>query len=105
MSDRTRDEILTALTREFTDKGLLIEAGWVSLQRMAISPNVSQTQLDEMRMAFFAGAQHLFGSIMSILEPGEEPTENDMKRLDLIHNELDKFIEEVKRKIPTQGSA
>ncbi len=105
MSDKTRDELLVALTKELTDRGKLIEAGWVSLQLMAIPADAPQEQLTEMRMAFFAGAQHLFASIVGILEPGEEPTDNDMNRLTLINEELDKFVEEVKRKLPTQGTA
>ena len=44
--------------------------------------------------AFFGGAQHLFGSIMSILDPGHEPTERDMRRMDLIAHELEAFIHE-----------
>ncbi len=105
MSDKTRDELLVALTKELTDRGKLIEAGWVSLQLVAIPEDATQEQLTEMRMAYFAGAQHLFASIMGILEPGEEPTDNDMNRLTLIHEELDRFVEEVKRKLPTQGTA
>ncbi len=48
-------------------------------------------------MAFFGGAQHLFASIMGILEPGAEPTDNDMHRLTLINNELEEFITQFKR--------
>jgi hypothetical protein len=52
----------------------------------------------ELRMAFFGGAQHLFGSIMGILDPGEEPTEQDMRRMDLISHELETFIVEFKQR-------
>lgn len=93
---------LEKLSRDLTDQGRLIEAGWISLRLMAIDPHA---QLDEMRMAFFAGAQHLFASIMTILEPGAEPTEKDLQRLGLIQAELDKFISEFKQRIPTKGRA
>lgn len=97
---------LERMSREFTDQGKLIEAGWISLRLTAIHPNASANQLEEMRMAFFAGAQHLFGSIMSILEPDAEPTEKDEQRMEMIHNELNKFIEEFKLKHATaKGSA
>jgi hypothetical protein len=105
MADRA---YLERMTRELTDQGKLIEAGWIGLRLTAIHPKASPDLLTEMRMAFFAGAQHLFGSVMSILEPGEdiEPTENDLKRMDLIHRELETFIEEFKLKHTTaKGSA
>jgi len=48
-----------------------------------------------MRKAFFMGAQHLYASIMGILEPGAEPTDKDLDRMGLIHNELEAFRMEV----------
>lgn len=95
-----------ALGRELTDKGLLIEAGFVMLCKMAMAPDAPASQLIEMRMAFFAGAQHLFGTIMNILEPGAEPTDADLRRMDLIDAELKRFIAEFEaRFLPTKGQA
>ncbi len=45
-----------------------------------------------MRTAFFAGAQHLFGSIMGMMEADEEPTVTDLARMDNIEKELATFI-------------
>lgn len=84
------------MTKMLTDQGRLIEAGWVSLRIMSVPDDAPPVQIDEMRNAFFAGAQHLFHSIMTILESGEEPTDNDLSRLDKIDNELRGFIEEFK---------
>lgn len=86
----TRAE-LEGLSRKLVDEGRLIAAGFVGLQIAAISPRAPQSQLIEMEMAFMAGAQHLFASIMTILDPGEEPTDKDMQRLDLIGQELAAF--------------
>ena len=60
-------EDVDRFTRELVDKGKIIEAGWAGLRLRAIQPDASDVQLTEMRMAFFAGAQHLFGTIMTIL--------------------------------------
>jgi len=99
-------EYVDELCRELVDKGLLIQAGWVALRLTAIHQDAQQNQLDEMRMAFFAGAQHLFGSIMGILEPDAEPTEADLRRMDQIHRELDTFLEQFKlRMARPSGSA
>jgi hypothetical protein len=99
------EEFLRKLERQLADDGKLIEAGWVGLQIAAIPPGAPQIQLDEMRMSFFAGAQHLFSSIMSILDPGEEETEDDLRRMDLISDELEAFITEfaAKHGLPPMG--
>jgi hypothetical protein len=96
----TKQEI-DELCRGIADEGRLIEAGWLSLRYLSIPAGAPQIQIDEMQMAFFAGAQHLFASIMGILEPGDtEPTEKDLRRMDLIDAELKKFLAEMKRKAP-----
>ena len=101
MADR---QFLERLARELTDKGKLIEAGWVSLRLAAIPLDASSVQLDEMRNAFFAGAQHLFGSMMSIMEADAEPTENDLRRVSLINDELLAFIQTFELKhFPAKG--
>jgi hypothetical protein len=91
-------ETVIAFSKKATADGFLIEAGWLGLRLACIPDDAPQLQLDEMRQAFFAGAQHLFGSIMNILDPDEEPTAADMIRLDQINDELNRFIEEFSRK-------
>jgi hypothetical protein len=86
-----------AVCRKLTDEGRLIEAGWVALRLAAIPSDAPQVQIDEMRKAFFAGAQHLFASIMSILEPGDEPTDKDLERIGQINAELDQYVAQLKR--------
>jgi hypothetical protein len=93
------------LYRKFVDSGKLIEAGWISLRIAAISSNAPQMQIDEMRNAFMAGAQHLFASIMQMLEPGDELTENDMRRIDLIADELEAFGKDLDAQLKTEGNA
>src|SRR4051794_31213244 len=88
---------LVALTKALADQGKLIEAGFIGLRLAAIPPDAPEVQVREMRKAYMAGAQHLFSSIMGILDPGEEPTDADMARLDLIHGELEAFRHELER--------
>lgn len=90
--------LLERVTKELIDQGKLLEAGWIGLRLRVIPDDASATQLDEMRMAYFAGAQHLFSSIMSMLDPDAEPTENDLGRMDLISAELNNFLEAFKRR-------
>jgi hypothetical protein len=88
-------QFLEQLSRRLADEGKLIEAGWVALRIQTIPLNAPEVQLQEMRMAYMAGAQHLFSSIMTILEPGQDETEADLTRMDLIHKELEVFRKEL----------
>lgn len=100
MADRA---YLERLTRELIDQGKLIEAGWISLRIAAISPDAPGEQLSEMRKAFFAGAQHTFASIMTMLDPGDEPTDADMRRMSQIESELETFGAQLQAEIMTRG--
>jgi hypothetical protein len=103
MADRA---YLERLSRELTDSGKLIEAGWVGMRLYVIPHNAPKEQLEEMRLAFFAGAQHLLGSIFSIMDEGNEPTEADLRRMDLIHNELNEFAKVLSLRVTKpEGSA
>lgn len=92
-------EVTDKLTKELVDQGRLIEAGWVSLRKFAIPKNASEEQLREMRMAFFAGAQHLWGAVNSIMEAGDEPTVADLQRMSKINDELEQFVAALKAKL------
>lgn len=104
--DAEHRKVLDKLARDLIDKGLLIEAGFLSLRAVAIPRTAPPDQIREMRLAFFAGAQHLFGSIMRTLDPGEEPTAEDERRMDCISAELEAFIAEFEAQhMPTKGRA
>ena len=93
MSDRQQiiDEAVALITKEFVEQGKLVEAGWAALRLQAMSPEASPQQVEQMRLAYFAGAQHLYASIMTMLDAGEEPTSDDLRRMQLIETELDGF--------------
>jgi len=100
------DKVLEALVKRLSADGRLIEMGWVALRRIAVPHDAPPEQIHEMRMAYMAGAQHLFASMMGFLDPGEEPTDDDMKRIELIHNELEAFRKEMELRIArTEGRA
>lgn len=96
MADR---EYLEALSRRLADDGKLIEAGWIGMRLAAIPHDAPSVQLDNMRMAFMGGAQHLFASIMTILGPESEPTDADMQRMSLIADELEAYGKELEQRI------
>jgi hypothetical protein len=73
------------------DEGKLVEAGWLGYRASVIPPEASQIQVRETRQAFFAGATHLFFSLMHAMDPEEEPTDADEERMAKIHQELEAF--------------
>ena len=78
-------------------QGKIIEAGWMGLKIAAINPEAGPIQLKETRMAFFAGAAHLFSSMMVGLDEGDDVTEPDVHQLNMIDAELREFIESFKK--------
>lgn len=103
MKDTAKErEIVENITKAFVDRGQLVEAGWQALVIVLELASAPDIQRSEMRLAYFAGAQHLFGSIMAITEDGDEPTEQDMERLNLIDKELKQWIEEFQERITKQ---
>lgn len=94
------------LTRDLTDQGKLIEAGFVGFRLAAMPHDADQEIVEAMRGAFFGGAAHLFFSILTILDPGEDETEGDMRRMSLIKAEMDAYIAQfAKNHMPTRGQA
>lgn len=67
-----------------------IEKGWNSY-RALLPKDAGEVQIKETRQAFYAGAAILFESLMLVLDPGTEPTEADMQRMDDINKELREF--------------
>lgn len=92
-------ELNKEITKELINRGKVIEAGWLGFKTICIPKYASEAQLRDMRIAFFAGALHIFTSILSTLDPGKEPTEEDMKRIDKIHGELEEFQRELEKSI------
>jgi hypothetical protein len=96
-----RDELtrkLNAFADECCKQGRLIEAGWIGMRLACVPADAPQVQLDEMRMAFFAGAQHLFGSLSNIIDPEQDVTDADMVRMEKIDLELRQFIKVFEKK-------
>lgn len=97
---KTIEDAADAVAGHYVDRGKIIEMGFYSMIH-ATCPNwqkMPKQQLLDLRTAFFCGAQHLFGSLMGVLDAGEEPTERDMQRMALISHELEAFIEEFKQR-------
>jgi|SRR5262245_4094561 len=96
MREEINQEFFNKLSRRLSDDGKVIEAGWTAFLAV-VHPEAPLDQRKEMELAFYAGAQHLFASIMNLLDPGQEPTDADMRRMSLIADELQKWYDQRKR--------
>lgn len=90
-NDVVDPELLRQITVKLTEEGKLMEAGWAGLRLACGLMDAPPDQLKEMRQAFFAGGQHLFSSIMNVLDSDREPTMADLQRMSAIADELEAF--------------
>lgn len=65
-----------------------IRAGWDDYVQRVLPPGVGPVQLQETRRAFYAGAVHLFHTLITMLDPDAEPTEADLAKMDAIQAEI-----------------
>lgn len=99
-------ELVDAMTRALVDDGKLIEAGFLGFRLAAVPANAPPGQAHDMQMAFFAGAQHLWASIYSFLDPDADETPDDLRRMENVHRELQAFDAQFRLKhgLPARGS-
>lgn len=88
-------QFLEQLSKRLADEGKLIEAGWVAF-RLVLMPNAPGDVLEIVRLAYMSGAQHLFASMVRMMDPGTDETLADLRRMDLIDAELSAFADELK---------
>lgn len=90
------------LADNWADKGKVMEGGWRAGEYLIFKDSTDE-QRAQLRKAFFLGAEHLFSTIMMVMDPGSEPTERDLQRMSLIHKELEAFKLELASVHPPGG--
>jgi hypothetical protein len=92
---QAKERLTREITSRLADDGRLIEAGW----RMAIVvlgwSGRPGPELRDLRLAYLSGAQHLWSSVMTVLDEDRELTDRDLARMSLIADELDAFAREM----------
>lgn len=72
--------------------GGVVEKLWRSFQEKLLSaPDVPDIQRQEMRRAFYAGAQGLFHAMVNLPGDGEDITDADMENMSKVQEELEAF--------------
>ena len=97
MTDPRQQQIAISLLQELSDRGQIIEGGWRAYELLSGLKTASEVQRNECRKAFFLGAQHLFSSVLGMLDPGSEPTDLDLERMTKLDAELRLFLAEMKK--------
>lgn len=91
---------MNAAAETLTREGRLIEAGWVELQETM--PPSSYAWRNDMRTAYFAGAQHVF---QTIVQAARDKGGSNLRLLEM-DRELTQFMHEhMLRNAPVAGSA
>jgi hypothetical protein len=99
----TNEQYAQKLTEALANSGMLIYGGWKLFEKAFIPPIVSDQQRHDMMIGFIAGADHLWYSLLATTQPGDDLTEGEEKRMEMIENELQTFREYMKS-IRTQPS-
>ena len=73
----------------------MLKEQWESFNREVIPSDAGPIQREEMRRAFYAGAQAAFRGILAMLDPGSEPTKKDIANMDALDKELRDFVKSV----------
>jgi hypothetical protein len=74
----------------------IIETEWRNFAEAVLPVNASTVQHVEMRRAFYAGAVALFAALVTGMDPGDEPTEMDLAKMDSIKAEFDRYEADLK---------
>lgn len=89
-SQAERQRYAKAIADNWADKGKVMAGGWAAYRYLFLK-DVPEDQQEQLRRAFFLGAEHLFSTVMLCLDPENEPTDRDMARLAALHQELEAF--------------
>ena len=79
-----------------THKRMLMAEQWDQFARAVLPPNCAPIQRQEMRRAFYAGAEGIMFKVIYALSPDNEPTDADLQTMKDLHAELTDFAELVK---------
>jgi len=93
---------MTPTQQHLINNGRLIEAGWLDL-RSTIPPDAKLDWIENMRIAYFAGARFLFAQIVTAARSKDGMTQVSLEKID---QELEYFLaENMLKNAPAAGNA
>lgn len=91
-------ELFSIMAKELLNQCKIVEGGFSGYKTHIFPSGLPPFQEEELRNAFFAGAQHLYGTMMAVFSEAGDPSDEDMRNMDAIHTELKEFIKSFKVK-------
>jgi len=82
--------------RFFATAGQHIRGGWEGFCLMVLNEDAPNIQVQEMKMAFFAGAAFLFHKITNEVSPDDEITPDDLKLMTQLEDEIQEYAQHIK---------
>jgi hypothetical protein len=75
----------------------LMEEGWKGVQENFIPPETHPDLVKTFKRFFYAGAKHLIDDLLyaANLDEGNEPTPEDLSKIDAVIHEINAFFSEV----------
>lgn len=73
----------------------LVAEQWDQFARSVLTEGTPPVQRQEMRRAFYAGAQGVLFKVIAAFAPESEPTAADVQIMEDVHNELQEFAKQV----------
>lgn len=98
-----KTEMIERLTAKLVEEGKHVEAGWHSYLIDVVPPDSSPEQIENMRLTFYAGATHLFETLL--LDADDEASGDDLDKLDDVEKELAAFRASLVAQLKTAGNA
>lgn len=87
------------------NKSTILEA-WELFEALTMPINAGERQRNDMKIAFFAGAGACFKSVVLDLDSTDiEPTEDDLRHVSAVYDELEAFATKVVRDSSVQTRA
>ena len=92
--------VYDAILNDWAKRGKVVEGGFAAYK---VVMDLPPDQVVGARFAYMTGAQHLFASMMAIMDAGEEITPGDLMGMDKINKELEAFVKEAHEFMKKRG--
>lgn len=100
LSEDELDKLLNQTARGFAESGKLVEAGW---QGFAHAFDAPPDKAGFLHFVFFAGAHHVYSSLIAMLMKDQEVTEADIDLYQKVGKEMHEFGEVLRAAIRRRG--
>jgi hypothetical protein len=88
-------KVIQQVTQQMADKGTAVEDGYKAFRNHFLPPELDNDAVELYRKIWFLSADFTYDLINGLMTDDREPTEDDLRRMTMIYNELVAFRKEV----------